>query len=164
MKTYVLTVSEKFPKTHPKSGEPTNFPLSIKHYDKIHTIRGNYELWAKRFEKINAGEAILSVRVWEGEPYNSKQREIFRYDYRRKIGIEKLNMDTFDVGNDDNNEVFLRFEVGKVMVSADLLAKNDGLSYEDFENWFKGYDFSKPMVVIHFTDFRYDGQRETLLT
>lgn len=157
MKTYVLTVSEKFPKTHPKSGEPTNFPLSIKHYDKIHTIRGNYDLWAKRFEKINAGEAVLSVRVWEGKPYNSKQREIFRYDYRRKIGIEKLNMDTFDVGRDDNNDVFLNFEVSKTMVSADLLAKNDGLSYEDFENWFKGYDFSKPMAVIHFTDFRYGG-------
>lgn len=157
MKTYVLTVSEKFPKTHPKSGQPTNFPLSIKHYDKIHTIRGNYDLWAKRFEKINAGEAVLSVRVWEGKPYNSKQREIFRYDYRRKIGIEKLNMDTFDVGRDENDEVFLNFEVGKAMVSADLLAKNDGLSYEDFENWFKGYDFSKPMAVIHFTDFRYGG-------
>lgn len=157
MKTYVLTVSEKFPKTHPKSGEPTNFPLSIKHYDKIHTIRGNYDLWSKRFEKINAGEAVLSVRVWEGKPYNSKQREIFRYDYRRKIGIEKLNMDTFDVGRDDNNDVFLNFEVGKTMVSADLLAKNDGLSYEDFENWFKGYDFIKPMAVIHFTDFRYGG-------
>lgn len=157
MKTYVLTVSEKFPKTHPKSGEPTNFPLSIKHYDKIHTIRGNYDLWEKRFEKINAGEAVLSVRVWEGKPYNSKQREIFRYDYRRKIGIEKLNMDTFDVGRDDNNDVFLNFEVGKTMVSADLLAKNDGLLYEDFENWFKRYDFSKPMAVIHFTDFRYGG-------
>ena len=157
MKTYVLTVSEKFPKTHPKSGEPTNFPMSIKHYDKIHTIRGNYDLWAKRFEKINAGEAVLSVRVWEGKPYNSKQREIFRYDYRRKIGIEKLNMDTFDVGRDDNNDVYLNFEVGKTMVSADLLAKNDGLCYEDFENWFKGYDFSRPMAVIHFTDFRYGG-------
>ena len=157
MKTYVLTVSENFPKTHPKSGEPTNFPLSIKHYDKIHTIRGNYDLWARRFEKINAGEAALSIRVWEGEPYNSKQREIFRYDYRRKIGIEKLNMDIFDVGRDDNKEVSLNFKVGKTMVSADLLAKNDGLSYEDFEHWFKGYDFSKPMAVIHFTDFRYDG-------
>lgn len=132
MKTYVLTVSEKFPKTHPKSGQPTNFPLSIKHYDKIHTIRGNYDLWAKRFEKINAGEAVLSVRVWEGKPYNSKQREIFRYDYRGKIGIEKLNMDTFDVGRDDNNDVFLNFEVGKTMVSADLLAKNEF----QFQKWF----------------------------
>lgn len=157
MKTYVLTVSENFPKTHPKSGEPTGFIDKIGRKIKKHTIRGNYDLWARRFEKINAGEAVLSIRVWEGKPYNSKQREIFRYDCRRKIGIERLNMDTFDVGRDDNNDVYLKFKVGKTMVSADLLAKNDGLSYEDFENWFKGYDFSKPMAVIHFTDFRYDG-------
>jgi hypothetical protein len=147
MKTYVLIVSEKFPKTHPKSGEPTNFPLSIKHYDKIHTIRGNYDLWVKRFEKINAGEAVLSVRVWEGKPYSSKQREIFRYDYRRKIGIEKV---TFRDSLYDVN-------VNGSSVDVDDLAKNDGLSYADFEHWFRGYDFSKPMAVIHFTDFRYGG-------
>jgi hypothetical protein len=145
MKIYVLTVSEKFPKTHPKSGEPTNFHLSIKHYDKIHTIRGNYDLWAKRFEKINAGEAVLSVRVWEGKPYKSKQREIFRYDYRRNIGIEKV---TFRDSLYDIN-------VNGSSVDVEDLAKNDGLSYEDFENWFKDYDFSKPMAVIHFTGFRY---------
>ena len=38
-------------------------------------------------KKINAGEAVLSIRVWEGKPYNSKQREIFRYDYRRKMEL-----------------------------------------------------------------------------
>lgn len=147
MKTYVLTVSENFPKTHPKSGEPTNFPLSIKHYDKIHTIRGNYDLWAKRFEKINAGEAVLSIRVWEGKPYNSKQREIFRYDYRRNIGIEKV---TF-------RDYLYDININGKSVDVDELAKNDGLSYSDFEHWFKGYDLSKPMAVIHFTDFRYGG-------
>lgn len=147
MKTYVLTVSEKFPKTHPKAGDPTNFPLSIKHYDKIHTIRGNYDLWEKRFEKINVGEAVLSVRVWEGKPYKSKQQEIFRYDYRRKIGIEKV---TF-------RDYLYDINVNGASVDVDDLAKNDGLSYSDFEHWFKGYDFSKPMAVIHFTDFRYGG-------
>lgn len=156
-KNYVLTLSETFPKTHPRAGQATNFISAVEHGEKIHTLRRNYDLWKARCEKINAGEAVLSVRVWEGKPYNSKQLELFRYDYRRNIGIEKLNMDTFDVGWDENNDVFLNFEVGKTMVSADLLAKNDGLSYEDFENWFKGYDFSKPMAVIHFTDFRYGG-------
>lgn len=145
MKTYVLTVAEKFPKKHPKAGNPTNFPLSIKYYDKIHTIRGNHDLWAKRFEKINAGEAVLSLRVWEGKPYNSKQREIFRYDYRRKIGIEKLEFEK--VGD---------WHMPK-LADITTLSKNDGLSLQDFKDWFKGYDFSKPMVVIHFTDFRYGG-------
>jgi len=36
------------------------------------------------------------------------------------------------------------------------LAKNDGLSLQDFKDWFKGYDFSKPMAIIHFTRFRYN--------
>ena len=144
MITYVLTVSQKFPTTHKKSGQSTGFPLAIKHYDKIHTIRGNYDLWAKRFEKINAGKAILSVRIWEWKPYASKQLEIFKYDYTHKIGIEKLE--------DPTNFVFAPIE-GK-QINWDLVAKNDGLSFEDFCEWFKVRSNS-PMAVIHFTEFRY---------
>lgn len=144
MTTYVLTVSQKFPTTHKKSGQSTGFPLAIKHNNKIHTIRGNYDLWAKRFEKINAGKAILSVRIWEGKPYASKQLEIFKYDYTHKIGIEKLE--------DPTNFVFALIE-GK-QINWDLVAKNDGLSFEDFCEWFKVRPNS-PMAVIHFTDFRY---------
>lgn len=144
MITYVLTVSQKFPTAHKKAGQSTGFPLAIKHYDKIHTIRGNYDLWAKRFEKINAGKAILSVRIWEGKPYASKQLEIFKYDYTHKIGIEKLE--------DPTNFVFAPIE-GK-QINWDLVAKNDGLSFEDFCEWFKVRSNS-PMAVIHFTGFRY---------
>jgi len=144
MITYVLTVSTKFPTTHKKVGQPTGFPLAIKHYDKIHTIRSNYELWSKRFEKINDGKAILSVRIWEGKPYASKQLEIFKYDYTHKIGIEKLE--------DPTNFVFAAIE-GK-QINWDLVAKNDGLSFEDFCEWFKVRSNS-PMAVIHFTSFRY---------
>ena len=144
MTTYVLTVSEFFPKTHKKSGKPTGFPLSIKHYDKIHTIRGNYDLWAKRFEKINEGEAILSVRIWSGKPYQSKQQEIFKYDKTHGIGLQKLEQ--------PNNFVFAPIEGKKV--NWDLVAKNDGLSFEDFCDWFKVRS-DKPMAIIHFMDFRY---------
>ena len=35
------------------------------------------------------------------------------------------------------------------------LAKNDGLSLDDFKAWFKSYDLSQPMAIIHFTSFRY---------
>jgi hypothetical protein len=34
------------------------------------------------------------------------------------------------------------------------IAKNDGLSFEDFCEWFK-VRTSSPMAIIHFTDFRY---------
>ena len=146
MITYVLTVSQKFPATHKKAGQPTGFPLAIKHYDKIHTIRGNYDLWAKRFEKINAGKAILSVRIWEGKPYKSKQLEIFKYDYTHKIGVEKILFDDYLYSCQINEKRF-----GNMWD----LSKNDGLSDEDFEDWFKKYDLSKTMAIIHFTDFRY---------
>lgn len=142
--TYVLTVSELFPKTHKKAGKPTGFPLAIKHYDKIHTIRGNYDLWEKRFKKINEGKAILSVRVWSGKPYQSKQQEIFKYDNTHKIGLQKLE--------DPTNFVFAPIE-GKQVNWGDI-AKNDGLSFEDFCEWFKVRNNS-PMAIIHFTDFRY---------
>lgn len=35
------------------------------------------------------------------------------------------------------------------------LAKNDGLSLEDFKAWFKNYDLSEPLAIIQFTKFRY---------
>jgi hypothetical protein len=144
MKTYVLMVSEVFPKSHKKSGKPTGFPLAIKHYDKIHTIRGNYELWAKRFKQINEGKAMLSVRIWLGKPYRSKQGEIFRYDYRRKIGLQKLT--------DPNNFAWATIDCKQV--NWEDVAKNDGLSFDDFCEWFKNPG-KEPMAVIHLTDFRY---------
>lgn len=155
---YVLMVSEYYPKTHIKSGQPTGFPLAIKHYDKIHTIRGNYDLWAKRFEKIDKGLACLSVRIWEGKPYMSKQLEIFRYDKTHNIGVEKL---TFQEMIMTTQEVITTVSKYGLHIfrpsfsSIEIIAKNDGLSKEDFKEWFKNYDLKKEMVIIHFTDFRY---------
>ncbi len=156
MKTYVLTISERFPKAHKRSGEPTGFPLAIKHYRKIHTIRGNYELWAKRFKKITEGEAVLSVRVWSGTPYQSKQHEIFRFDKTWGIGVEKLTwkemiMTTQSCIQKPDERIYVP-EISTVYE----LAENDGLSYPDFRDWFKRADFTKPMAIIHFTPFRYE--------
>ncbi len=143
-KTYVLTISEVFPKTHKKAGLPTGFISAISKLNKIHTIRGNYELWAKRAEKINNGEAVLSVRYWTGKPYNAKQREVFVFE---KIGVEKIQWDGL-LGWFVNDE-----DCDDITVSE--LAKNDGLSTEDFKDWFKGQTFTEPKAVIHFSKFRY---------
>ena len=142
MKVYVLTVSEFFPKTHPKAGLPTGFINSISVFSKIHTIRANYELWLKRAEKINKGEAVLSVRCWTGKPYKSKQREVFAFE---KIGVEKLELDGLGWFIDGTDSDYKTSD----------FATNDGLSKEDFSAWFKGYDFSNPMAIIHFSNFRY---------
>ena len=147
MKTYVLTISEFFPKTHNKAGLPTGFINSISNKTKKHTIRGNYELWKKRFEKIALGNACLSVRYWTGKPYNSKQVEVFNLKNTDGIGIEEILFDDYLYSCLINGKRF--------SVSSEFIAENDGLTPNDFEHWFKKYDFSKSMAIIHFSSFRY---------
>ena len=145
MKTYVLTLSKVFPATHPLKGEPTGFREAFRK-NKLHTIRANYTLWAKRFEKIAAGDACLSVREWLGAPYRSKQREIARLTADDGVGIQKL---TFFAGR------IIYPTVGKYQPSVKEIANNDGLHADDWVYWFKNYDLSKPLAIIHFTKFRY---------
>lgn len=142
-------VSEKFSTKHPRAGEPTGFPLAIKHYDKIHTIRQNFEWWKIRMDEVAAGKAVLSVRVWESKPYNSKQLEIFRYDHTHKVGLQLAYIRGNQVVVVQPNGV------AKAFVPIEQVVKNDGLSLEDFQEFFKGITEHHPMAIIHFTDFRY---------
>lgn len=144
MKTYVLMISERFPQAHKRKGELTYFPTKIKNGEKIHTIRANYKLWEKRINDIKNGVARLSIRVWEGKPYRSKQIQIFEFNSERGIGIQKLE--------DPTNFVFAPID-GKSINWEDV-AKNDGLSFDDFCEWFKVRK-SSPMAIIHFTGYRY---------
>ena len=162
MKTYVLTVSRNFPKTHKRAGEPTRFKEQLTNGlaqlngedCKIHTIRSNYPLWAKRISEIKDGKAILSIRYWSGKPYNSKQVEICQLDKNSGIGVQELvlkpncilsgSVELFSIDSNFHNPLNLG-----------LLSKNDGLSFEDFKEWFRKYDLSQPMAIIHFTRFRY---------
>lgn len=101
-------------------------------------------------EMIAAGDACLSVREWMGAPYRSKQREIARLTKDDGIGLQQLT----DI--DTNAYCFypcVRIEnrdIDKVLV-----ATNDGLSLDDWRQWFKNYDHLKPLAIIHFTNFRY---------
>src|SRR3954469_18122827 len=95
LKKYVLTVSEKFPKTHPRSGHDTEFANKILDRTKIHTIRGNYPFWSKRIDAINRGEAILSIRQWTGKPYNSPQIEIHTL-YRGQVEYQPIKINRME--------------------------------------------------------------------
>ena len=120
--------------------EPTIFT------PKIHTIRRNYPLWKKRIKEVQDGKAILSLRYWSGKPYNSKQVEFAKLDKESGVGIQNLRWMTTCTGliTDSNR-----------LISDTELCINDGLSLEDFREWFRKYDLSKPMAIIHFTNFRY---------
>lgn len=157
MKTYVITLSSHFLANHKRAGEETHFKekfllgQGLTDYDtpsmaKIHTIRANYPLWEKRIKEVQEGRAALSIRQWTGKPYRSKQVEIARLTADNGVGVQKLEF--------YNNTLGL-CHIGIVYQRKYELAHNDGLSFEDWEEWFKGYDLSKPMAIIHFTKFRY---------
>lgn len=74
-------------------------------WEKLHTIRSNYKLWSKRIAEVEQGKAILSLRYWEGKPYNSKQVEFCQLDSNSGIGFQKLifrsysNLGDYSVGS-----------------------------------------------------------------
>lgn len=140
MKKYVLILSRNFPATHGKAGQCTGF---IEQFGKtkLHTIRSNFALWAKRADAINKGDAILSVRYWSGKPYKSQQIEFCQLT---KVHVQQLQNPTdLQTARIDNH-----------CFSWHTVAANDGLSYVDFCDWFKIRQ-DKPMAIIQFTDFQY---------
>lgn len=147
-------VSTKFPDGNLKHGKPTGFVEKIKAEVKIHTIRQNFQLWKKRLIEIEAGNAVLSVRIWAEKPYRSKQVEVFRFDKSDEIGVQGLYFDSNNlleafVSHEDSESKYQTY------ISPVRLAFNDGLNFAEFQNWFKGYDLNEPMAIIHFTKFRY---------
>ena len=175
MKTYVITLSRHFLANHKRAGEETHFKekfllgqscpdcatqqdlsgINISDcnscvracsFPKLHTIRANYPLWEKRIKEVQAGRAVLSIRQWTGKPYRSKQIEITRLTAKDGVGVQMLEF----------TDSRLRFPyIDDNWENMTTLAKNDGLSLEDWVEWFRGYDLSKPLAIIHFTKFRY---------
>ncbi len=132
--TYFLMLSAVFPKGHPSEGEPTGFKDKLLK-EKIHTSRGNADLWEKRAKKINAGEAELSIRQWSGKPYEkgSHQIEIARIT---KLGTQRA---TVTYRPYKTNGVYLPYcaevEGGRYhdkVIEMEKLAANDGVRLENF--------------------------------
>lgn len=144
MKSYILMLAKVFPATHSRCGDDTDFlPKLAK--QKIHTIR-NVGKWEKRVTEINAGKAVLSLRMWTGKPYHSKMVEIARYT---TVGLQHVSMSysadmPLPTAYVDGN-----------YVSVYDLAENDGLELPDFIEWMFPKDNVYDGVILHFTDFRY---------
>ncbi len=162
MKTYVLTISDYFPKTHTRKGRRTFFKEKIlanfsdesffQKFKKLHTIRENYNLWLRRFFEIEAGRACLSLRFWSGKPYHSKQIEFVNLTKDDGISLQRLEFEKDFVGR----RTLKLPVVNGNECNIEQLSFNDGFSeLEDFESWFKNSDLSKPFAIIHFTGFHY---------
>jgi hypothetical protein len=115
----VLTFSKVFPQKHINAGEPTNFKEKILSGEKIHTIRPETNKW-----KI--GDQI-SMRYWTDKPYHSKQ-EIFceEFEVVEVIGIEINFIDKLLFIDEIEYDIDLIYKI----------AKNDGLSFFEFNHWF----------------------------
>lgn len=181
MKTYVLLVRRTYPKGHKREGEKTFFVekifneltggycymickskndcklCSFEKYSneiKLHTCRRNYELWAKRIKEVQEGKAILSLRYWKDARGRSvkgnEQFEFARLGKDSGVGVQKLlfriNDLLYPIAGDG---------IWPSVLNLENLSKNDGLSIDDFKDWFKNYDLSKEMCIIQFTKFRY---------
>lgn len=189
IKRYRLGISQNFPTTHPRKGEPTYFVEKINNsigdtescnvvvhsmngdvdiWPKLHTIRANYPLWEKRIKDVQAGCAVIELFYWDGKPRHkgSKQIVFATLDKNSGCGVQELKMVDHDnftylIINNPNEKPHIHsdcvdFEQKKSCVKLiQYLSENDGVSLEDFKSWFKGYDLSEPMAIIHFTKFRY---------
>ena len=159
IKTYNIMLSRVFPDTHPRAGEDTGFKPKVLtalnnlpcYRQKLHTIRANYPLWKKRFEEVERGEAVIKLRQWTDRPYRSKTVLIKTLTAKNGIGLQKLTMRMPDRGN----LPFYVIDDCMFFSTANVLSKNDGLSLDDWQSWFKDYDWTQPLAIIHFTPFRY---------
>lgn len=160
--TYVLMLSDRFPVGHISAGLETGFEPKVMaaknnmpcYRKKIHAVLANYDLWKKRFEKINAGQAVLSIRQWVGKPYGkgSSQKELWRLTKDDGIGLQKFVLD-IEVGEYVGT---IKIDDEKFSDSTILeIATNDGLSPDDWAFWFPDYKYGTPLAIIHFTSFRY---------
>lgn len=173
IKHYRLGVSITFPARHPRRGKLTYFvekiqlalsgcnePVMMYASDmtivtdiKIHTIRRNLKLWAKRMQKVYAGKAVIDLCYWKlpGGRF-TPGNELITFatlDKDSGCGVQKITIE------EDLSGCEIEVFMGHLIFGLHNVAKNDGLSLEDFKAWFKGYDLSKPMAIIHFTKFRY---------
>jgi len=145
MKKAVIIMSKTFPATHSKKGQATNFRGHLL-FKKIHTIRGNYDWWAKKEKMINEGKMYLSIREWSGKPYDSKQVELCRLF---RIGVQKVSL-TYGV-DDAEPEI----KIDNKVVPIEEVAKNDALSVDDFSEFFLSKENTFEGACVHFTSFRY---------
>ena len=144
-KQVVLMIAKNFLAYHKKAGQSTEFEAKIKDKEKVHTIRPNYEKWKEKIEEVKSGKAELVLKQWEGRPYHSTPNKLFIFDEKDNVEVSKLTKTADGLFVNDTKKV-----------EPEDLAKNDGLSLQDFEDWFKVFP-TEPMAILHFNSFRYEN-------
>lgn len=178
MKTYVVTLSKRFPKGHGRAGEPTRFrcaflngrtfcPDCLSGCDYDGNGKNNPGRTCSRmmwkYQKIHTIRA--NYPLWEkrfaeiarGEACLSIRQWTGKPYRSPQVEIGRLtHADGIGIQKLDDSSPFVYLIDGHEAEMTELeLAHNDGLSLGDWRDWFKGHDIFKPMAIIHFTKFRY---------
>ena len=116
-------------KGHPRAGEETCFPEHFIMGKKKHTIRAG--------NKWKPGD-MFSPRTWMGKPYRSKQHKIVPHDVEvKKVWDVRIYP---SITPDGPPVIAIKNEAGSYLIQPHKvgkeIAKNDGLSLEDFKAWF----------------------------
>lgn len=144
-----IMCSRFFPKGHPKEGKPTHFVEKIwncfrqddfslpdhfikwinnfiwqgpDEYLKIVSLQEKKHHTIRSGKRFKPGETV-SLRVWSGLAYRSKQIEFAQVEVKK---VWEIEISEFWFINDSI------LEHGQVTE----LAANDGLTHDDFVNWF----------------------------
>lgn len=150
----VVTFSTKFPVKHPRAGEPTFFVEKVvkglhrpgvKPFD-VDMNTEMYHIVEPKFHTIRAGSRWkvgdkFSPRIWSGKPYASKQIQFAPDIEIKKIWTiiknpNDLHGFAFHI---NGNRYVADWEMETANIMLKDLSKNDGLSKEDFVNWFPEY-------------------------
>ena len=157
----VITFSRVFPAHHPRSGESTNFVEKILDSIKYGWFVNYYEWLRENNPKLTRDDIMkfidtiegihphpkhhtirqgrrwkegmkFSPRVWSGKPYQSKQIIIAPDIEIVKTWDVRIECSGPDVCVLLPTEIHSQFE----LLSSAEVAKNDGLNFVDFRDWF----------------------------
>lgn len=152
----VRTFNRYFPKGHPKEGQSTFFVEKIykslyitkvvpkELVDSFGFDKMNDDSCKPKHHTIRAGKHfkdgdLFSPRVWSAKPYTSPQIQIAPDLEIKKVYDFRIEVDGDYICVFVDNYPF--YEENKTMVTQiealETLAQNDGLSLQDFKDWFK---------------------------
>src|SRR5690606_34440424 len=151
----VITFSRVYPPYHPKAGQPTYFiekiwaslnrPVICN--NKLKKESSNDDIIWPKYHTIRAGHRWkvgdwFSPRVWSGKPYNSKMITIAPDIQIKKVWDFEMDiLVVCSIAKPGEQQIY------KLCYDEDMderIAKNDGLSPEDWYWWFRrSPDFKK---------------------
>lgn len=178
-----IMLSKTFFPQHYRAGQPTGFAELVRKGVKRHTCRANYDYWKDRIATLQKRNGTLSLRQWSGKPYEKGSHTERILDVPasmvevQRLVLMRTPSEDIEPTYEEHDGTFVRVqgyeytaEVEGHPCDVGTIAKNDGLSLEDFKAWFnpvfdeyeaKGGEASEPkrtaltFAIIHFTTFRY---------